>query len=557
MISLSQTEEVLKRVAIYVRVSTEGQAEHGFSIDAQLKTLRDYCALYDKVIVNEYIERGISGKNMTGRPELQKMIRDAEQGMFDELLVLKISRLARNTIDLLHIVKHLRKFNVAFSSFSEKFDSDTPMGKFALTMLAAVSELERETILGNSRMGSQQRVQSGGHIAKPPLGYEVVVLGFNGRKRDTRIDIVPKEAAIVRRIFEQYASGRGLRSIANSLNRDGYVTKRGKAFSICAVKDIIENPFYVGKVRYGRFLNWSERRRKGKNNSPTITKGNHPAIIPEALWEKVKFLREQRSFMPTKRFYGECLLTGLLRCPMCGAAMTVNPTKNTSKKGPDKWIYYVCGNSRNKGGTVCKSNGIRQEYAEGYVLGRIKEVLKKPHILRSIVVAINNRKVNRIKPLQDELEAIRIRLAEIQNTKMKYLKLYEVEGFNQSLFSDRLSELESELDSLHARRSELEFELGGDRSETISFETVHSLISRFEQLLANSSFDQRKTLLHLVIKKITVTSDKKIDKIEMVFDEMTEQHFLRSAPSAAQVVEGALPLLEGLNRLKHKLVVII
>lgn len=132
---MEQDVTVPKRVSIYVRVSTEGQAEHGFSIDAQLRTLRDYCELYGKSIVYEYVERGVSGKNVTDRPELQRMLRDAENGLFDELLVMKISRPARNMIDLLQIVKYLRNRNVTFSSFSEKFDTDTPMGKFALSML--------------------------------------------------------------------------------------------------------------------------------------------------------------------------------------------------------------------------------------------------------------------------------------------------------------------------------------------------------------------------------------------------------------------------------------
>lgn len=191
------------------------------------------------------------------------------------------------------------------------------------------------------------------------------------------------------------------------------------------------------------------------------------------------------------------------------------------------------------------------------MLNRIKEILSKPHILRAIVKAINNRKVNRIKPLHDELQTILTRLAEIENTKIKYMMLYEQDQVGRKLFSDRLVELENDLDLLHARRSALELELGEDHSQTVSFETVRSLIARFDQLLENSLFDQRKALMHLIIKKITVTSDKKIDKIELVFDEMTKQHFLRSAASAAQAVEGAFSLDKMAKELSHKLVIVI
>jgi len=219
--------------------------------------------------------------------------------------------------------------------------------------------------------------------------------------------------------------------------------------------------------------------------------------------------------------------------------MTANPTQNKGKDGPVKRMYYVCGSFRSKGSSVCRANGIRQSDAEKYVLNRIKEVLIKPQILRPIVQTINDRKVNRIKPLQDELKAIHGRLEDIQSKKLKYLELYENELFDRRLFADRLGELEHELDLLHARRSEIELELDGDHSQTIAYEQVRALIARFDQLLDASSFDQRKTLLHLIINKITVKENKVIDKIEMIFDEMTEHHFLRSAPSAAQVVEGA------------------
>jgi site-specific DNA recombinase len=558
VLSQEQQTPVRTRVAIYVRVSTEEQAEYGFSIDAQLHQLRSYCDLYEKTIFKEYVERGVSGKNITNRYELQKMLRDAENGLFDEVLVLRFNRLARSTIDLLRIVEHLRKHNIAFRSFAESFETETPMGRFALSMMGAVGELERDTILANSKMGSQQRANTGGHIAKPPIGYKVVILSMNGRKRETRIDVVPDEAVIVRRIFEQYASGSGLRSIANKLNHDGHLTKRGNPFSTCAIKDIIENPFYVGKIRYCRYLNWSENRRKGKNPSPTVTEGIHPPIISEVLWDKVQFLRNKKGHATTKRFHGECLLTGLLRCPQCGSAMTANPTKNKLKDGSTiVRMYYVCGNFRSKGSAVCKSNGIRQLVAEDYVLNRIKEVLSKPHILRPIVKSINDRKVNRIKPLQDELSAVHARLADINIKKMKYLELYEIDQFEKKLFAERLAELESELDLLHARRSELEFELDGDHSQSVTYEAVRSLITRFDHLLSQSSFDQRKTLLHLIINKITVGENKQINKIEMIFDEMTEHHFLRVAPSADNMAEGAFPFSGEAPQHKHKLLVVI
>jgi hypothetical protein len=162
-----------------------------------------------------------------------------------------------------------------------------------------------------------------------------------------------------------------------------------------------------------------------------------------------------KGFAFTKRFDGKFLLTGLLRCPQCGAAMTASVT--------------------------------------------------------------------------------------------------ELDDFDRELFSGRLGELDTEREQFLTRKSEIEFELNGDNSQTLSYEQVRSLIERFEYLLQQSSFDQRKTLLYLIIQKITLNDKGRIDKIELAFDESTEQHFLSVAPSA-DMAEVAFPLSGDAQTLNHKLI---
>lgn len=547
----------MKRAAIYVRVSTEEQAEHGYSIDAQLETLRTYCRMYEMTVFKEYADRGVSGKSIEKRFELQQMIRDAKAGMFDLVLVWKINRLARNTIDLLQIVEELRKYNVEFRSFSENFDTSSPI-KFALSMMGSVGELERNTIVENVKMGLKHRAKTGKHNGKVPLGYTILDLGSAGaHKRKTVIEVVPEEAAVVKRIFEMFSTGHGYRSIANQLNHDGYKTKMNRPFSICSVKDILDNPFYVGQIRYNRYENWSEKRRKGKSTEPILADGVHQAIIDEPLWEKVQLLRSKKGFASTKRFDGKFLLTGLLRCPQCGAAMTASVTKNTAKDG-SKIIrtYYSCSSFRSKGRSICSANSIRKDDAERFVTDRIREVLVKPHILRGIVASINIRKNNRIKPLQEELGAIKTKLSQIEEKRKKYFELYELDGFDRELFSERLGELDEERDQLLARMSEIEFDLNGDNSQIVPYETVHSLIRRFEHLLQMSSFDQRKTLLHLIIQRISLNDKRQIENIELAFHETTEHHFLRAAPSA-HAAEGAFPFDGKAPKLRHRLSITI
>lgn len=526
------------RIAIYARVSTEEQADFGYSIDAQLDTLRSYCNLHQKTIVGEYVDRGVSGKSIEGRYELQKLLRDANQGLFDEVLVWKINRISRRTIDLLKIVDELSQQKITFRSFSENFETETAMGKFALQMLGAVGELERNTIVDNVKMGMRQRARTGQWNGGKVLGYRSsqAVLGQRHR-RDSTLEIVPEEAAIVRKIFELYASGKGLKAIANQLNREGCSTKRGNAFSTDSIKQIILNPVYIGKIRFNQFENWNERRRKGKNDTPIIVDGDHEPIISEELWEKVQLLQKSKAVASSRTFDGKYTLTGLLRCPQCGAAMVASRTVNKLKDGT-KVIrrYYSCGNFKSKGSSVCRANSVKADYAESFVYQRIKEVINNERILMDIVLTMNQQRKGNTAPLQEELKHITQKVDSIEGKRQKYFTLFEDELVDRETLANRLDELKEERERLLARKSEIEWELGNDCSQMIDYDYVRVTLSQLDHILGKAPTEQIKSLLYLVIRQISV-KDRKIEAIELSFDEDMQKYFL-GAPSGDES-EGA------------------
>ncbi|THF74127.1 recombinase family protein [Cohnella fermenti] len=550
---------IIEKVAIYVRVSTEEQALHGYSIDAQLETLRNYCKLYNKEVAYEYVDRGVSGKSIKGRYELQRLLSDAKEKKFTEVIVWKFNRMARKTIDLLHIVELLEKCNIVFRSFSENFDTSTPMGKFALQMMGAVGELERNTIVDNVRMGHKQRARTGKHNGKVPLGYKVVSREDGIRDRDSKVVVVEEEASIVRYVFEQYALGHGLKAIANALNHKGHRTKERKSFSTTAVRDLLDNPMFIGRIRYNQYENWAEKRRRGKSSEMILVDGHHPAIVSEPLWDKVQLLRRQKCVLPKKRFEGEYLLTGLIRCPECGAAMTASRTVNRRKKDNAKIVrmYYSCGRFRSQGSAVCHANSVRKDEAEKSVTERIRQAVTQPDILKKVVQSVNERRSGRIKPLCDELAAVQARIDKLEEKKRKYLGLYEMDEIDRDLFAGRLNDLNRELDVELTRRSKLQLELQDDHAEPVSYELVRSLVGRLDTLLRRSPFPQRKTLLHLIVKRITLDDRKRVGSVELAFNEETEKHFLSVAASAEQQAEGAFPLSGKAPNFGHMLTIII
>ncbi|MFC4601971.1 recombinase family protein [Cohnella hongkongensis] len=513
------------KVAIYARVSTEEQAEQGYSIEAQLNTLRDYCKRNGLDVYEEYVDAGFSGKSIGERLALQRLLRDANKNLFQMVLVWKISRLARNTVDFLNMIEDFKDKDIHFRSCSENFETETPIGQFILQMISGIGELERKTIVENVKMGMKQRAKTGKHNGKLPLGYQAIADPSDPAGR-SKVIIVEAEAIVARKIFELYAAGRGLKSIANELNYGGYKTKTGNNFSMTAIKEILNNPFYNGKIRYNRYENWSNKRRRGKSAEPIIADGKHEAIIHDELWEKVQFLLKKKSFTPSRIFDGEFLLSGLIRCPKCGAAMVASRTRSKSKTGEYiNRLYYSCGAFRSKGSSVCSANSIRKHEAEEEVMNRLTRVLSKDRILKALVDKMNHRLATRTSPLQAELEHIRSQLEQAESKKRRYLDLFEHENVDKTLFSGRMQEIQTELNKLQAEKNRLELELTDGNTSLVSFEQVRELIHGFNQIITTAPFEQRKTLMHLFIKRITVSTSKKIESIELSFDENADSYF--------------------------------
>lgn len=512
-----------RRIVAYLRVSTAEQAEEGYSIDAQENVIRQKCEQEGNVLVAVYADKGISGKSMTNRLQLQQMLKDAKEGKFDEVWVWKTNRLARNQYDLLTIVKELERYNVAFKSCSEAFETTTSAGRLMMNLLASIGEFERETIVDNVKMGMKQRARTGKWNGGIVLGYKSVIVNEN----NTKLEVVPEEASTVRKIFELYASGKGLKAITNQLNHEGYKTKKGNMFGTGGIKDILMNPVYIGKISYNVRENWSEKRRKGYNKNPIIVDGEHEAILPTELWEKVQEMYKLKCGKPKKTFESNYILTGLMKCPVCGASMAGGRTKKKRKDGTFSVTrYYVCGNWRNKGTSACNSNGVRADYAEEYVLTRIKEVVFNEKILKDIVRNLNKERTDVIKPLEKEQEQLIRNLKELENRKNRVFELYKDGTIDKSTLAQRMEAIIADIDVQSKRRIQIQKELESNDSLSIPYEVVKNTLGNFHKLLEITVPEDKKTILQLIISKITIKNKKDIDSIELHFDEKVQKYFI-------------------------------
>lgn len=279
--------ESQKIPAIYIRVSTEAQAEEGYSIEAQKEQLSAYCVSRNLKNYEFYIDGGWSGSNIN-RPEIKRLINDVKNGKISHCIVYKLDRLSRSQKDTLYLIEDVFIPNdVSFISLHETLDTSTPMGKMMIGILSAFAQLERENIFLRTRMGMKERVKNGYWMGggKVPFGYDY---------DKSRGLLVPNEnAEKVRKIYSMYIDGKAPQVIADVLD-----LKYEKL-----VMQILTRKSNYGVIEY----------------NGEIYQGKHEPIISKEIYDRAMECMKERSVQrtPTNRN----LLTGLLICGHCGAKM--------------------------------------------------------------------------------------------------------------------------------------------------------------------------------------------------------------------------------------------
>ena len=532
-----KVEKRRKLIAIYCRVSTEEQSENGYSIDEQERLLEEWCKKMGYVIYKCYSDRGISGKNIKDRPALKELLSDAKAGKFDMVISWKINRVSRKLEDVLKIVNLLEKNNITFKSYSEPFETDTPAGRMQFQMMALIGEFERGTIAQNVKMGMIAKAKSGNWCGGRVLGYDLVPNNSpeEEKKGKNKLEINEKEAEIVRFIFNEYSKGKGYKAITNQINKLGYKTKKGNNFSVGSIRDILTNPVYIGEIRYNVRQNWSEKRRRNINPNPIRVKGKHEAIIDRELWDKVQLILESKKGKPSRIYDGEYPLTGILRCPKCGAGMVISRTTNTLADGTKRRIaYYCCGNWKNKGTSVCNSNTIRVDKANEYVFKKIEELVSNEAMIKAVVKNINKERKDKVKPAKRLLGDIDKELEKLDKRKRKIFEAYEDDILTKEEFQTRKNELNEKIRILEEEKKPLLNTISEDVSEEIPYEFIKDILMNFSKVLNSSvSREQQKKLLHMIISEITMNESREIESIKLNINDKLVEYLVK---------EGGVPI---------------
>ena len=325
--------------AIYVRVSTEEQAQEGFSIRAQQQKLKDYARIKEWSIYNIYIDEGISGKNLTERPAVKQMIKDIEKGLVKNVVVFKIDRLTRSTGDLAFLIDLFNEKNCAFNSLMESIDTQSPSGRMFIKIIGIFAEFERENIGERAKIGLERKAREGYSACNGQGSY-----GYDRPKGQKIQTINEEEAKIVREIFYLFVKKHeSLTGIAKILNIKNIPTKNNATWKPHMVKTVLINYNHIGKINY---LPHDEERG-------FIVDGLHEPIIEEDLFnEAQKIIAKNKQTTRTKKPRTENYYTGLIRCGDCGNVLKTHSSYYTLKDGTEKYsTAYRC---KNKNFKACK-----------------------------------------------------------------------------------------------------------------------------------------------------------------------------------------------------------
>lgn len=516
------------RCYIYVRVSTSMQVD-GYSLEAQRERLLRFAEFQEMEVVREYCDAGKSGKNISGRPEFSQMLQDIaeDRDRVDFILVFKLSRFGRNAADVLNSLQYIQDFGVNLICVEDGIDSSKDSGKLTITVLSAVAEIERENILVQTMEGRRQKAREGKwNGGQAPFGYEL-------DSKNGTLTVNSKEAEIVKIIFSKFVNeGLGADSICDYLNQHGYQKKKVKKnelnyFSRGLIMKILDNPVYIGKIAYGRTATEKvkgsrDQYKRVKTDDYMLIDGIHEAIVDQELWEAARIRRKETGvkWNKTHSLEHEHILSGILRCPVCGSGLvgTVRRRKNKKSGEYKDDFYYKCLH-RKKIDDIHFCNFrlvLNQDEINHQTEEIILDMVEDPEF-RDYMVSKLDEKVD-VSALETEKNQIMEQLRQVMGAKKKltemmerldigdkhYDRKYQDMQDRQNVLYDRISELEEAI-------ADIEVKISGAYEEKITTDQLYKILLNFDKMYYKMSDLEKKRFMREFIEGIELYPEKQKD----------------------------------------------
>lgn len=495
----------------YCRYSSHLQDEK--SIEQQKMEIEEYAIRNNIRIIAYYTDEAKSGTK-NERDGFQNMISDACKNKEIEcVLVWKTDRFARNTQDSLMYRNKLKKHGTKLISISQPIDDSSPEGKLMSIMLAGMDEYYSENLASNIRRAQKLKARNfefNGGTA--PLGFNIV---------NKHYVINEKEAVIVKKIFNLYIAGHGLLDIADTLNKSGYTTKKGKKFGKNSIYEILSNEKYIGTYTFNKGY---RHDRHTKRDDTIIIENVLPAIISKEDFLKVKEIRKghkKAGQFKSKKLY---LLSGIIVCGKCGANYTGRTSVKIKNGKEYKTGYYMCAN-RNKLGK-CKSVNLKQEELENTVIKLLTEKLLNSSEIDELTQKINEQYKSIYNESFSEIDEIKAQIKDKEN-QIDNITSAIASGLYSPALLEKLQKLE---DIKKTLEEQLHFSNNINKTPEIKPDMIKYFLKKDTAKLIKNT--QAKEIIKKWIKKIEVYDDEII------------VNFTIDGASSIRLVAGVRPMIK-------------
>ena len=510
------------KVYTYTRVSTAMQVD-GYSLDAQKARMKAFADYNDYQIVGEYEDAGKSGKSIEGRLEFNQMMEDIKSGKDGVafVLVFKLSRFGRNAADVLSTLQIMQDYGVNLICVEDGIDSSKDAGKLMISVLSAVAEIERENIRVQTMEGRIQKAREGkwnGGFA--PYGYSLV----NGE-----LIINEEEAKAIRIIYDRYVNtSTGANGISKYLETHGIQkiprqNGTNEMFNSHLIRLILRNPVYCGKIAYGRrktekVHGTRNEYRLVEQDDYLIVEGLHEGIVSEELWQaaQVKLSAQAKKYEHETRGRRENdrthLLTGIVKCPFCGAGMYANKSIKYKKDGTKykDFYYYGCKHRKMQNGHKCDyKKQINEEVLDSAVTEVISKLVSNPKfaammqkkIDMKVDTAAIDEAIAGYEKLLRQNHAIKAKIIEEMDTMDPSDRHYDR---RKSDLDDRLYRMYDKIEAVERDLTEAQAKKAAIEANQMSANNIFKALIYFDKLYALMNEVERRQFIEELISEVHI-----------------------------------------------------
>ena len=495
------------RCGVYVRVSTDDQKDNGYSIDSQLRMIKEYCEKKNYDIIDVYNDAGHSGKDLM-RPEMQRLLKDIKSKKIDKLVAIKVDRLTRSNYDGFWLLNYLEEHDVKLELILEPFDVSTANGEMIYGMNLVFGQRERKEIGARTKRAMEEMAMEHIHPSKAPYGYI--------RNKETgHLEIEPIEAEVVKEIFELCKERHSTRNIATIMKNNNTYLSHGK-WKADRVYKILTNSIYIGIFEYGKYKRKPEDILKVENYCEPI--------IDLKTWNITRKNLEKNKH-PN---YGEHihLFTSLIKCPECGNILSSTISYKYSGTSNKKEYYHLTCKNVN-----CKAKGLH--YSSDKIekkLGRVlNELTRYMYDMNNEIIVSNSTKSKDISDIDKAIEKLKIQ-------EKKLVDLYLSSNLNVDAINHKNEVIKKEIEKLNKKKQLLD---PNDDFKEYTVELLKKLDYKKEEdyLLFNKlgfSFmwdslnrKAKRDILNKLVSQIEITRDKNYN-IEIKNIKFTDEFISRS-----------------------------